>query len=279
MIPKKYQNESDTIKQLFTLGNPHKREAVRLNQWDDHLAQGFTESDVPALIKIILDIEPLFTMTEGWACLYAWRTLGQLKSTEAIGPLISIIDLVHDNDWVLGELPTVMGMIGEPAIEPLFSHLIDNSPVEYSRVTASDGLAEIAKPFPSLITVGRKRKKHRPMQSPEQNLDELNGLVVSSLMDLKAVELIDLIRPLYEQGIADITISGDLEDVEIGFGLRSKRDTPKPHYDDPRLAGLTNPFENGSATQTFVHDTPKPGRDDPCPCGSGKKYKKCCLNK
>ena len=25
--------------------------------------------------------------------------------------------------------------------------------------------------------------------------------------------------------------------------------------------------------------TRKPGRNDPCPCGSGKKYKKCCLPK
>ena len=31
--------------------------------------------------------------------------------------------------------------------------------------------------------------------------------------------------------------------------------------------------------QTYVRDTPKIGRNDPCPCGSGKKYKKCCLNK
>ena len=23
----------------------------------------------------------------------------------------------------------------------------------------------------------------------------------------------------------------------------------------------------------------KAGRNEPCPCGSGKKYKKCCLNK
>ncbi|MBU5428438.1 SEC-C domain-containing protein [Tissierella pigra] len=23
----------------------------------------------------------------------------------------------------------------------------------------------------------------------------------------------------------------------------------------------------------------KIGRNDPCPCGSGKKYKKCCLGK
>jgi SEC-C motif-containing protein len=28
--------------------------------------------------------------------------------------------------------------------------------------------------------------------------------------------------------------------------------------------------------QTIVRDAPKVGRNDACPCGSGKKYKKCC---
>jgi SEC-C motif-containing protein len=28
--------------------------------------------------------------------------------------------------------------------------------------------------------------------------------------------------------------------------------------------------------QTVKYEQPKPGRNDPCPCGSGKKYKKCC---
>jgi uncharacterized protein len=31
-----------------------------------------------------------------------------------------------------------------------------------------------------------------------------------------------------------------------------------------------------SAVQQVRHDAPKPGRNDPCPCGSGKKFKKCC---
>jgi len=31
--------------------------------------------------------------------------------------------------------------------------------------------------------------------------------------------------------------------------------------------------------QTYRRDQPKVGRNDPCPCGSGKKYKKCCLGK
>jgi preprotein translocase subunit SecA len=31
--------------------------------------------------------------------------------------------------------------------------------------------------------------------------------------------------------------------------------------------------------ETFERDLPKVGRNDPCPCGSGRKYKKCCLRK
>lgn len=37
-------------------------------------------------------------------------------------------------------------------------------------------------------------------------------------------------------------------------------------------------FEDGEgvAPQQVVRATPKVGRNEPCPCGSGKKYKKCC---
>lgn len=36
-------------------------------------------------------------------------------------------------------------------------------------------------------------------------------------------------------------------------------------------------LESGSyETETVVRTGPKIGRNDPCPCGSGKKYKKCC---
>lgn len=31
--------------------------------------------------------------------------------------------------------------------------------------------------------------------------------------------------------------------------------------------------------QPFVKEQPAVGRNDPCPCGSGKKYKKCCMGK
>ncbi len=37
-------------------------------------------------------------------------------------------------------------------------------------------------------------------------------------------------------------------------------------------------FEDGTLVKDkpLTRETPKVGRNDPCPCGSGKKYKKCC---
>ncbi|MGC8834888.1 MAG: SEC-C metal-binding domain-containing protein [Armatimonadota bacterium] len=40
-------------------------------------------------------------------------------------------------------------------------------------------------------------------------------------------------------------------------------------------AGAAGAGDGGKKAATKV----KVGRNDPCPCGSGKKYKKCCLNK
>ncbi len=35
-------------------------------------------------------------------------------------------------------------------------------------------------------------------------------------------------------------------------------------------------YREQKQSQTVRHTGPKIGRNDPCPCGSGKKYKKCC---
>ena len=35
----------------------------------------------------------------------------------------------------------------------------------------------------------------------------------------------------------------------------------------------------GPQNSTIKYDGPKIGRNDPCPCGSNKKFKKCCGKK
>ena len=54
------------------------------------------------------------------------------------------------------------------------------------------------------------------------------------------------------------------------------------------LSKRTRSAEDIEAEEDLIKDTEKveplkadiaPGRNDPCPCGSGKKYKKCCGGK
>ncbi len=45
-----------------------------------------------------------------------------------------------------------------------------------------------------------------------------------------------------------------------------KREGEKWFFVDGKIVGR----------EPFVRESPKVGRNDPCPCGSGKKYKKCC---
>ena len=43
------------------------------------------------------------------------------------------------------------------------------------------------------------------------------------------------------------------------------------HKTDPAAMG-----DGGASEEEESAGAPKVGRNDPCPCGSGKKYKKCC---
>ncbi len=58
-----------------------------------------------------------------------------------------------------------------------------------------------------------------------------------------------------------------VDDLEAQFERRKKRE-----LEQARMAGATN----GNKPQQVVRGAAKVGRNDPCPCGSGKKYKKCC---
>jgi hypothetical protein len=48
----------------------------------------------------------------------------------------------------------------------------------------------------------------------------------------------------------------------------------------PRRDRIIVDFDTGTIQQSTVRKSSKDvGRNDPCPCGSGLKYKKCCIGK
>jgi uncharacterized protein YecA (UPF0149 family) len=59
----------------------------------------------------------------------------------------------------------------------------------------------------------------------------------------------------------------------------------KKQHELEEFANRTRPKDEVEAEKEMIKKTEKvppvhadatPGRNDPCPCGSGKKYKKCC---
>lgn len=153
---------------------------------------------------------------------------------------------------------------------------------------AVDALAEIALAHPAQRDAVLGIFNHY-MQQPNETAYYLNGLLIGRLLGLDAKESIEDIRRLFSLNCVDISCAGDLEEVEILLGLRQQRSTPKPNY--AQLHGLDFPVFDDSNDDAYgdaydmpfaawqppyTRPAPKIGRNDPCPCGSGKKFKKCC---
>ena len=70
-----------------------------------------------------------------------------------------------------------------------------------------------------------------------------------------------------------MSIARRMEADGVNFkSIRQMKKWMKEHEAELRAEG--NPEQ--PKVETVVHEGPKIGRNDPCPCGSGKKYKKCC---
>lgn len=76
-------------------------------------------------------------------------------------------------------------------------------------------------------------------------------------------------QPGDEEGIVDFTAHYIMDGKKVAHPERSlfrfDRDDQRWYFVEPI-----------TASQKPVVKVPTPGRNEPCPCGSGKKYKKCC---
>ena len=160
-------------------------------------------------------------------------------------------------------------MIGPQAIPELSSYLATGYGL-FARICVANGIKEIGIEYPDSREQCVETLTKQLTQF-SHNDESLNGFLISFLVNLEAVVSIDVIRKAFQNESVDHGIIGDFEDIEIAMGLRLTRSTQKLELDFDKYRQTTN--------HSFDLPESKVGRNDPCPCGSGKKYKKCCLRK
>ena len=254
--------------------------------WPNYLELGLAEEHIPELIRMISD-EALnhagVDSSEVWAPLHAWRALGQLKAVEAAEPLVRLYDSLPDDHWLCRELPKVFSLIGPDAIPAIQKYFCDDTVDEFHKLEAPSCLETIALDHPGhrddCIAVLEGQ-----LSACRTNGNTFNAFLILALVKLQAKETIRAIGTAFKADLVDISVMGDLEDVEIELSLRQYRETSRPEMHWlPKLPEMAEEDQwpltlDGSAVNTITNPFKHIGRNDPCPCGSGKKYKKCCLN-
>ncbi len=267
---------AEPVQRLLSIGESRDSDPVK---WLDYATKfGLRREHGAELIRLACD-KALYhsdsAVAEVWAPIHAWRALGQLRVTESVPPLLAFLESVGlDDDRADIELPVVFGLIGMAAVPSVAGFISDHSHSTFPAATAIAGIKEIARRHPACrgeCTDVLKRVLARPGDTDRT----LNGFAVSALIDLEAVEAIDVIRDAFRRKAVDISIAGDNEDVEVALGLKARRATPPPRYQMLPASLSGRPDENRNTGVS--RRAGKVGRNDPCPCGSGRKYKKCCL--
>jgi len=215
------------VDKLLTLG---KAEPVISDNWPNYLELGLGPEHIPDLIRMVTDheirsIEPKEGEEEEpefWAPIHAVRALGQLHAEAAIEPLIQLLTVQVDDEWMQEELRFVFGLIGPAAIPALAAYLADTSHELYPRGYAAHGLEEIGNWHPeSRSEVIAALSKQ--LESFEENDYELNGFLISGLSRLKAVEALPLIERAFAADRVDEFVIG-LDDVLVELGLKEREE-------------------------------------------------------
>jgi hypothetical protein len=218
-------------------------------------------------------------------------------------------------DFITEDLGRVLASLSGGRIDRLAALVEDRTRDEYVRGAALSAVAALVprRMLPEAAAADYLRYLLRGglEREPSAVWDEAGNLV----LDLYVADLFDDLRAVMRAGLIAPGVMGppDIDDAirEGRAQLRARLDA-NPHYapvrdvvaatewwshssagaddadaddddsehwddDEDAFHHCDDPSCADHAPTTVRRGAPKVGRNDPCPCGSGRKYKKCCL--
>ncbi len=250
------------------------------------------EQITPELLRILeraeQNVEELWEREDYMAHIYAMFLLAQFRERRAYPLIVKFFSIPGEitldltGDVVTEDLARILASVSDGDIS-LMTSLVENEQAnEYVRDAALEGLVTL---------VARGVRSRDEIMAYFQSLfrEKLtreyshiwNGLI-SSCTHLYPEEVLEDIKQAFEDDLVDEWYI-DLEFVEEVLA-RGKDKVLEELRTDRRYWFIRDTVSEMEWWASFepsplrpaVRADRKVGRNDPCPCGSGKKYKRCC---
>lgn len=245
--------------------------------------------------------------------LHALSLLGEIRQAETLPSLFHLLrqDQEFMDLWLGNFLAEsfweILFRVGGHHLHKLGSHLLEDFPAKEARPALLDSLVQIAwhQPVRRQDVFGEFQKLLDAIEAgtSPHNPDFL-GRLFRRLTDLRATQFMPQLKRIFEQHPIETSISGEWWKIEEDMHGYVNSVAKRPLFDlQGRYAHLvatlfpsneenlynavsidgvspTRPRRgprvvHSSTGRPFQRKHAKVGRNDPCPCGSGKKYKKC----
>ncbi len=223
-----------------------------------------------------------------WAIVHAIYILGILGDIKAFDALLSASQFgnLFDIDWTWEALPECYQRLGKEAI-PRLMEFIEESKESESLAVSSEltGLWNFWEAYPE----EKKRIEDfalKIIKDPDTH-PEVRADLLASLAEIGRKDLNPFFDELFERGEVDLdTVNGD----DLDYFLNHEPMLPGHHDDLEGFYAVENikkrqqrwkeeaqKEEQDHFEEQILKNLNQISRNAPCPCGSGKKFKKCHL--
>jgi hypothetical protein len=244
---------------------------------------------------------------------YALYLMAKWRETRAYPHVVRWLTLPEDDtDELTGDIVTqdggrILASVCDGDLDPIVALIVNREANQWGRSAGVTALALLAAwaEVPRDVVVDRLAWLLR--EGLERHAGAAWDSLAANCADVEAIELFPDLRQAYADGLVDPRFmhESELDEVEQttrGETIRDIRERYPPvddvieatrwwdrrsgdygedgdelnPYDGPYGGGLEDGLDESVETPEPYRAPSKVGRNEPCPCGSGKKYKKCC---
>ena len=233
--------------------------------------------------------------------LHALFLLMELKATESLDSILDFLQYEEEflelyiGDFLTEEMWQCLYLLGKEKPTLLKEFLLKPGVYGFAKSAVAKALMQI-----SILEPHRSKEIEMLFEEllcffinakEEDNVIDPTflGLMIGDVADAQFITLFPLVERLYDLEYIDKSLEGDFDDfmnnqdIHIRSGSNYKLQTLSEIYSapdfceesEPKKQLFQSPVNEPKVIQMPISSV-KVNRNDPCPCGSGKKYKKCC---